>query len=614
MNNPVNQTAKFKYQLFRRQTMLKASRLTIFAALIVILSFITGCGGGSDEIKEVKILHMNDSHSNIEGSGLDLAFDGKNTAVEVGGMAKAAALIDHLRDENTLVLHAGDAVQGTLYYSLFNGQADAEILNTMGFDAMVIGNHEFDDGDDSLSDFIDKLNFPVISANVVPDSSNILDGKFEPYIIKKVNGVKIGIIGITIAGKTKDSSNPSSEISFEDEAETVQKYVDKLKAAGVNKIIVLSHYGYNNSKTLATKVTDIDVIVDGDSHTLLGDFSYAGLDSSGEYPTMATNADGDKVCIVQAWEYGKEVGELDVVFRNGAIDSCLGTPHLVISDVFEQDDAVVSSDVQAAIEDIIDAHDNIDIITDAEAKETTANVVAKYSDQVDTLSAEVIGQAGENLSHNRVPGKSYNGVTLPLGSDIAPIVSKAFYDLSKKADICIQNAGGVRISINTGDITYGTAYTLLPFANTLYEIEMYGSEIKQVLEDAVEGIAQGGSTGGFPYAYALRYDVDASQAFGSRFSNLEVKDRTTGTWSDLDENKLYTVVTNSYTAAGKDGYTTFGTVQAERGLGVDTYLDYALSFVEYVKALEATNEDVMKLPSEDHPIKSYIAADPTGNL
>ncbi len=232
-----------------------------------------------------------------------------------------------------------------------------------------------------------------------------------------------------------------------------------------------------------------------------------------------------------------------------------------------------------------------------------------------TLSnKKVIGQAGEDLRHGRVPNKLRDGITLALGSEIAPIVAKAFYDLSNRADICIQNAGGVRINVPTGDITYGTAYTLLPFANTLYEIDMYGSEIKQVLEDAVEAIAQGNSTGAFPYAYALKYDVDASQSYGNRFSNLEIKDRTTGLWSNLDDTTLYTVVTNSYIAGGKDGYETFKTVQSERGQGVDTYLDYALSFVQYVKNLELSDTDVMRLPAADHPIKSYIEADLAGDL
>ncbi len=210
--------------------------------LFAILTTVISCGGGSvsssvgtEKTTTVKILHMNDTHSNNDADGHEFTFNGVATDVDMGGIARAAALIDHLKDDDTLVLHAGDAVQGTLYYTLFNGEADAKILNTMGFDVMVIGNHEFDDGDSFLSSFIDMLDFPVISANVIPESTNVLAGKFEPYFIKEVNGAKIGIIGITIAGKTKESSNPSSEITFEDEAETVQKYVDELKKKGISK-------------------------------------------------------------------------------------------------------------------------------------------------------------------------------------------------------------------------------------------------------------------------------------------------------------------------------------------------------------------------------------------
>ena len=254
----------------------------------------------------------------------------------------------------------------------------------------------------------------------------------------------------------------------------------------------------------------------------------------------------------------------------------------------------------------------MDIVAD---DEDVAAIISTYSDQVDALGETVIGTAEEELLHNRVPDHEYNGVTLPLGSDIAPIVAKAFYEQDGNADICIQNAGGVRISVDEGDITYDTAYTLLPFSNTLFEIEMYGSEIKLVLEDAIENIAQGGSTGSFPYCYALRYDVDATQAYGTRVSNLEIKDRESGEYSSLQDSVMYVVVTNNYTGSGKDGYTTFADVQDARGEGTDTYLDYALSFVKYVEDLTIKGEGLKSLPDEDHCIKSYISTpDETDSL
>nr|WP_320051233.1 NAD nucleotidase [uncultured Desulfuromonas sp.] len=595
--------------------------LVNFLLIALILMMVTACGDGSSTPHRttVKILHVNDVHSHLDSDSLDLTLDGTSTECEVGGMARVASLIHELSAENDnhLVLHAGDAVQGTLYYTLFQGEADAEVMNAIGFDAMCIGNHEFDDGDAWLADFIDQLDAPVISSNIEVAPGNVLEGKFSPYVIKEVDGEKIGIIGVTIAGKTEESSQPSDEITFNDEVESVQSAVDELTAAGIGRIIVLSHYGYNNVQALASQVSDIDVIIDGDSHTLLGDFSSYDLSASGSYPTMTTNADGDQVCIVQAWEYSKVLGELDVTFRGDVLESCSGTPHLLLGDTFVREDTdeneyTVEGDELSGIEQVIDADDQLTI---TEEDPTVAAIIAKYADDVDALGETVIGESGEDLLLSRVPGHDYYGVNLPLGSDITPVVAKAFYEMDPNADIAIQNGGGVRTSVMTGEITYDTAYTLLPFANTLYEIDMYGSEIKQVLEDAIENIAQGGSTGGFPYAYALKYDVDATQAFGSRVSNLEFKARGSDSYVSLEDNTLYVVITNSYTAAGRDGYETFGTVQEERGLGTDTYLDYALSLVNYVEGLTEAGQVLTKLPSEDHCIKSYIATpDTTDNL
>lgn len=599
-----------------------SAKRRLFKAVIVLFSlmllFVAGCNGGdSDDQLTMKILHINDVHSNLEASDVDLNFDGVETACEVGGMAKIASKISELKEEtdNCLILHAGDAVQGTLFYTLFQGEADADVMNAIGFDAMAIGNHEFDDGDEWLAGFIQSLTCPVLSANIEVPSDNVLYDLYEPYIIKEVDGKQVGIIGLTIAGKTQNSSQPSDEVVFEDEIEATQDAVDELTAQGVKKIILLSHYGYENVLALAGQVSDIDVIVDGDSHTLLGEFSAYDLDASGDYPTMTTNADGDPVAVVQAWEYSKVLGELDVTFDGDVLESCAGTPHLILGDTFTRknddgEDYTLEDDEFTAVQALVNADAQLDIVSD---DEEVAAIITDYAEEVDALGETVIGTAGENLLHNRVPGHTYNGATLDFGSQIAPVVAKAFYEMDSNADVCVQNGGGVRINVYQGDITYDTAYTLLPFSNTLFEINMYGSEIKSVLEDAVENIAQGGGTGSFPYCYALKYDVDATQAYGSRFIDIEFKDRETGEWSDLDETRMYVVVTNNYTAGGKDGYTTFATVQEERGEGIDTYLDYALSFVNYIKQLTENGETLTALPDEDHCIKSYTATADEGD-
>ncbi|MFT7879443.1 MAG: choice-of-anchor I family protein [Sulfurimonas sp.] len=563
---------------------------------------------------EISIIHMNDQHSHVAAENMSLYFDGKKVKVDVGGAPRTTAKIKQLQGEknNTLTLNAGDTFQGTLYYSLFKGDADIAMLNSVAWDAMVLGNHEFDEGDAFLSDYLNKLDLnssQILAANIEAPEGNVLENSWSPYTIKTFrNGEKVGIIGIDISQKTKVSSSPSDAIIFKDEIATAQKYIDELEGMGINKIVLLSHVGLSNDKDYASKLDGVDVIIGGDSHSLMGDFSAVGFDSIEEsYPFETTDKAGDKVCIAHAWQYNYIVGNVDVSFdTEGVVERCTGTPTLVMGDNFTVGGAELNATMQTLVTETIDRDANLEIIAEESA---AAAALSAYSDKVDEQKATVIGEAGEFLGHNRIPGDKKDGISfLPLGSDIAPIVAKSFYDLSYRADACIQNAGGVRVAIEEGNITMDTAYTLLPFANTLYEIDMKGSEIKQVLEDALTNyLDNGGSTGSFPYAYGLRYDIHTDAAPKSRISNLEIKNRETGLWSAIDGDAMYVIVTNDYIAAGRDGYTTFKTVQDERGAGVDTYLDYAMSFVRYVEAKVENGEKVTKLPTEDHPIKSFNA-------
>lgn len=593
--------------IFSKKTVVNLS----LSALAVV--FLSACNGSHKSV-DTTIVHVNDIHSHLSEETLDMKFNGVTTRATVGGYARLATFINDVKSkkDNVLVLNAGDVIQGTLFYTLYKGEADASLMNTIEWDALVLGNHEFDDGDENLANLLNAVDAPVVAANVEVASGNVLEGLWTPYIIKKVDGEKIGIFGIDVKQKTVESSRPSDEVTFLDEIATAQATVDELEEQGINKIIMLSHYGYENDKILAQSVSGVDVIIDGDSHTLLGDFSDVGLSTSGDYPTKLVSKNGEPVCIAQAWEYLKAIGELDVSFsKKGLVTSCSGTSVIGMSDTFLQKDASgsrveVNASVKAEIMDVIASHSNIAILeNDADVLST----LATFESDVNAKKNEVIGAAPDTLRHIRIPGMDYlgnNGADLPLGSEIAPIVAKSFYDLSLRSDACIQNAGGVRINVDAGNITMDTAYSLLPFSNTLFEIEMTGAEIKQVLEDAlVNYIDNHGSTGSFPYAYGLKYDVDTTLAASSRISNLEIKDRETGSWSSIDMDKMYVVVTNDYIASGKDGYTTFATVQTTRGKGINTYLDYALSFVEYVEAKTSNNETVVTLPASDYCIKSF---------
>jgi len=558
----------------------------------------------------IKILHVNDIHSFLDPEEIDLVLDHTETPCEVGGMARVAGLITRLtgEDENTLVLHAGDELQGTLYYTLFGGLVDAEVMDAMGFDAMAIGNHEFDDGDDHLAAFIKQLGTPVVSANISVAAGNVLENVFTPYIVRKIDGIPVGIIGLTPARVTQISSRPSREVSFTEEVNAVQAAVDELSARGVGRIILVSHYGYQNDLTLAPQVTDVDVIVGGHSHTLLGDYQAYGLNSAGPYPTVTRNADGDPVCVVQAWEHGRILGELTVTFKGDTLSSWAGTPHLILGSHFSRDesDGAPQEPAGTPLDRIIAAAKSDPKMDIPAADDSVAAVIAGYSEKIAVFARTVIGTAGEDLSHIRVPGTTPEGTSLPLGSQSAPLVARAFYERDPRADICIQNAGGVRTGIKTGDISYRTVYEMLPFSNTLFEIEMTGTQIHKVLEDALEYMAQTGANGAFPYAYGLRYDVNLTRTNGHRVNNLEVKDRTTGSYTPLSNDAMYIVLTCNYLADGRDGYTAFAEARHRGAKGTDTYLDYALAFVDYVKGLSAAGLALERLPAKDHCIKSFV--------
>lgn len=593
------------------------SKALLGCLLLLSLGFLTGCSktpyGDSQQsgrALSVTIAHLNDTHSHLGSDQIDLQLDGQKTRVKLGGFPKIASKVDQLRRDNKhlLLLHAGDALSGTLYYSLYKGEAEAHLMNMLQFDAFVIGNHEFDDGNDNLSSFLRKLQVPAISTNIITAATDDLFSLIQPYLIREIDGEKLGIIGLTVAGKTKESSRPAAFVALSDEITSTRNAVAALRHKGVNKIILLSHYGYENDLALAAEVEGVDVIIGGDSHTLLGDFSEFGLSSSGPYPTRTVSPGGESVCVAQAWQYGRAVGQLDVTFDPaGIVTLCDGQTTLLLGDSFTRKNkegkrVEITGAERIKVQRQISGSAVLEIVKD---DPEVAAALAAYSQRVESLKQEKIGTAGETLLHARIPGTEYNGVNLPLGSEIAPIVAKSFYDLSLRADASIVNAGGVRIHVNQGDITVDTAYTLLPFTNTLVELEMTGGEIKSVLEDGVDNALYGGSSGAFPYAYGLRYVVSAGPEKGKRVTGIEIKNRKTGAWTVLESDQLYVIVANSYIAAGKDGYTTFKTVQNTKGRAVDTYLDYAMSFVEYVRAGNAEGKPVVKVNSAEHPIKSF---------
>ena len=569
---------------------------------------LAGCGGsgsGGGSPYSLSILHINDHHSNLAPVNASLRLktsaDGERQSVSVsmGGFARVTEAMSALAGDrpNVLKLHAGDAITGTLYYTLEQGKADADLMNTVCFDAMAVGNHEFDSGDAGLKQFADFLadhpvcNTPLLSANVSPRAGSPLGtDTIQPSVVITREGRKIGVVGLTIAGKTQNSSRPDAGTLLLDEIPSAQAEIDRLIAAGVNKIVLLTHVGYEQDLAIASQLSGVDVIVGGDSHSLLGNEGLKdyGLSPVGEYPTVVANKDGDRVCVVQAWQYSAVVGELNVDFdRDGRVTACSGQPHVLIGDGFGDR----SEDQLAAIRADLAARPEIRITQESAV---ASEVLAPYTDRLTEFGQVEVATAATDLCLRRVPGTQRDGSRSQLaecnqdahviahGGDVQQLVAEAFLRQGQRfggADISIQNGGGVRVDVRAGVVTVGNIYTVLPFRNTLVRLTMTGAEVKAAIEDAMTSVVSG-STGSYPYAGGLRWTVDLRQPDGARLSNLQVR-TAAGEWIALDPAATYQVITNDFIADGQDGYVTLGTIRGNRR--EDTFLAYADSFLEYAR-------------------------------
>lgn len=581
---------------------------------------------------EITLLHINDSHSHLDEETTSLNLEtstGTREAITTnfGGFARVTAMMNSLAQSsiNPIKIHGGDAITGDLYFNLGEGKAEAELMNTVCFDTLTLGNHEFDNRDAGLKKFLGYLNTDqcktqALSSNVkFGASSELKDSSLiKPSTILERDGQKIGLVGVTIAGKTKNASRPNDDTLFNDEVASTQAEIDKLKAQGINKIIVQSHLGYAFDKTLAPKLSGVDVIIGGDSHSLLGPKSMStyGLTPEGDYPTKTTDKDGKPVCIAQAWQYAYVVSKLNVSFdKNGEVANCSGAPYVLLGDQFKRTDSKAAALTQANIDSIradIAKSDTLRIVSpDPQA----VKVLAPYKASKDALANKQVAISSDNLCLRRIPGIKRDISRSSLGDacnknprvnqhggDIQQIVAEAFLLQGKKffnADISVQNGGGVRVDLAKGPVTIGNIYTVLPFKNTLVQLKATGQEIKNTLEDAVDGVVANGNSGGYPYTGGLRWDIDLSKPKGQRLSNLQVRNAS-NTYVPLDFARTYNVVTINFLADGQDYYTSFKEIKGERR--IDVGLDYAEAFLNYVNNLTG-NEGTKTLSLL--PIDSY---------
>ena len=587
--------------------------------------------GATANAYELNVAHINDHHSNMRPFAATLSIDGQPIRVSLGGFARLATAIGELEQNqpNLLKIHAGDAITGTPYFKFFKGESDAQVMNKVCFDAFVIGNHEFDSYDAGLKTFLDFLraspncDTSVLSANVHPASGTPLavtpNGKpyFLPYVVKEVGGVPIGIVGITVVGKTKNASRPLASTEFEEEVKAAQRSIDELRQQGVNHILLVTHVGFDADLAMASRLSGVDAIVGGDSHTLVGDFSEVGLLGRSSYPTVVRNKDGGMVCVVQAWEYSKVIGLLKVQFDDaGNVTSCGGQASLVLGQTAKrkspQGEWVDMSPQE--INALFSTLKNPEIAKILDPDPEVLQVLAPFNVQYENETGRQIGMLAkdQSLCLIRVPGSVNRGSAICAdvveragGSDVSQLVAEAYRlsPLHGPADIGLANAGGVRLPLETDGmqdlvLTQGLAYAVQPFPNELYVVQLSGQQVIDTLEEAVANWKDNGnSDGSHPYTSGLRWHLDLTKPRGQRFANVERKDHATGKWYPIDLQATYSVVMPDYMAQGFEGYKTAGSVcgttdSARCMTAGGTFLDESLT--QYIAAEQAAGRRISR--------------------
>lgn len=549
------------------------------------------------------VAHINDTHSYFEPTSLQLHLNHVEPPIEpyvsAGGFARIATRTEQLRQQakqnerGFLFLHAGDCFQGTLYFSLFKGRANADMLNAIKLDAMTLGNHELDLGNDPVADFIDRIHFPLLCGNwdlsqekkAKPKRIGSKSGVYSyvpeqdcaSWITKEIDGELVAIFGLSI-DKMIDIANPDPDTPFLPALEVAKNTVKAIQQAGINKVILLSHLGYEQDKWLAEEVEGIGLIIGGHSHRLQGDFSALGFEKDEAYGqhisgTYVVQAGYHSLsmghCHIEFDEQGKVVkfeGQNELLFgRRVFLDASLSQPK---NDLQYQ---------QAC--DWIKSQSNV-VICKKDPK-VQAVLREKYMPRVKALSEQVVAVLTQPLRHVRLPDEDG-------GSELAPMVAESFLFMMRRlghdVQFAMHNAGGVRSSLHAGSVSVADiSGKLLPFAVPIGVYRINGRALAACIEGAIDNATNNGvegtGSGSYPYTSRLRFEYTATAEKGQRVTHLEIKDDH-GVWQPVEENRIYTGTSSAYTMKGKEGYDAI--LEQEAG-SIVTTVSMAECFAEYLQ-------------------------------
>ncbi len=478
--------------------MLRA-RLTVSTALATLaLAAPAAQAGPSSQAEpqaqrtvEVQILGLNETHGQL----VPLRREGRLA----GGAATLAAYLEREQAENprrTLILDSGDFMQGPPISSFFEGASTVEAFNAIGVDAVAVGNHEFDWGQDALQARIGEAEFPFLAVNVRDAQTGEQPVGISPYVIERLRGVKVGVIGVANPD-TKNVTLPAATAGLEfldlkASAEAVNDAVAELRRRKVETIVVAAHQGLTapSEGALADLVRGLSPEVD----LVLG----------GHIP-LEFNTKINAIPVVQP--YGNTRGYADVVLT---VDR-------------------KTKDVVAA-----DAQTDATWVDAIEPDREVATIVERYQAELREALGKVAGETRSAITRTR-----------DAESEMGNFVTDAMRTHLPGVDFALTNAGGLRAEIDAGPITLEEIYSVLPFNNTLVLMDLTGAQLRRVLE---QGAA---SRYGVVQVSGLRWAFDADAPFGNRVTRVTLADG-----SPIDPSATYRIATNNFMASGGDQFTT----------------------------------------------------------
>lgn len=522
-----------------------------FAALIVVVALVLSLVGSAfavnlpDETTDLSgqlvILHTNDSHGRIKEDGTSM------------GMSAVTYLADLYTNAgaNVMILDAGDTIHGLPIVTATKGESVADVMNAVGYMAMTPGNHDFNYGYERLLELAaDEMDFPVLAANVTYEADGSL--VFDDNVIFEAGSYKVGVFGMaTPETVTKTNPNNVVGLDFNDDrlAEIAQEQCDILRAAGCDLVVMLSHLGDDVSSSpyrstdIVASVTDIDVVIDGHSHTVL---------NAGEEQNIVNGT-----LVASTGEYTKNIG---VVTFDGANVTAGLVSYADLSTVVGVDE------------------EGNDIVEFFGYDEEIAALVQGYYDSMMEIYAQVVGRTDVLLNGARAFVRTQE-------TNLGDLASDAILAAAPEADFALTNGGGIRADVQIGDITRYDLFTVFPFGNMVATVELTGAEVVYILEAATHACPN--ADGAFPQVSGIEFEIHTYNAYegeygspanpGSRIKNVKINGEP------IDLNATYVMATNDFIAAGGDTYAILTENYLESGILIGVNLEDAL--IDYIATL-----------------------------